>query len=59
MKEKSWEESLCKNLNDDAEYIKCLEKTNKRLQKELYSLYGWVAVILLWVVFIVAINIWS
>jgi hypothetical protein len=59
MKKKSWEKSLCDGLNDDAKYIKWLEKTNERLQKELYSLYGWVAVILLWVVFMAAINIWS
>ena len=57
MKKKSWEESLCKDLNDDAEYIKWLEKNVKSLNKKLNSLYTWAIIVLLWVVVIATINL--
>ena len=57
MKKKSWEESLCKDLNDDAEYIKWLEKNVKSLNKKLNSLYTWAIIVLLWVIVIATINL--
>lgn len=59
MKKTSWEDSLCKNLNDDAEYIKWLEKNVISLNKQLNSLYGWGVIILLLVVVMATINIWN
>lgn len=57
MKKKSWEESLCKDLNDDTEYIKWLEKNVKSLNKKLNSLYTWAIIVLLWVIVIATINL--
>ena len=47
MKKKSWEESLCKDLNDDKEFITWLIGENKRLKMRLFDAYLWSGVIFL------------